>query len=116
MKADIARYFSTVLGHPCAFVGLTGVSNINQYVRMLEELKRFGINTIKVAFDMDLHVNENVRKARDRVIQVGCENGFEVRGSRPACVPAAAGVDRVFCSCVPPFSLACSVSKVLVHR
>ena len=38
------------------------------------------------------------------------------RGSRPACVPAAAGVDRVFCSCVPPFSLACSVSKVLVHR
>ena len=23
---------------------------------------------------------------------------------------------RVFCSCVPPFSLACSVSKVLVHR
>ena len=78
MKADIARYFSTVLGHPCAFVGLTGVSNINQYVRMLEELKRFGINTIKVAFDMDLHVNENVRKARDRVIQVGCENGFEV--------------------------------------
>lgn len=45
---------------------------------MLEELKRFGINTIKVAFDMDLHVNENVRKARDRVIQVGCENGFEV--------------------------------------
>lgn len=78
MKADIARYFSTVLGHPCAFVGLTGVSNINQHVRMLEELKRFGINTIKVAFDMDLHVNENVRKARDRVIQVGCENGFEV--------------------------------------
>ena len=38
------------------------------------------------------------------------------RGSRPACVPAAAGVDRVFCSCGPPFSLACSVSKVLVHR
>ena len=38
------------------------------------------------------------------------------RGSRPACVPPAAGVDRVFCSCVPPFSLACSVSKVLVHR
>ena len=24
------------------------------------------------------NVNENVRKARDRVIQVGCENGFEV--------------------------------------
>ena len=38
------------------------------------------------------------------------------RGSRPAGVPAAADVDRIVCSCVPPFSLACSVSKVLVHR
>ncbi len=78
MKADIARYFSVVLGHPCAFVGLTGVSNINQYIRALNELKSLGIKTVKVAFDMDLNVNENVRKARERVIQVGSEEGFEM--------------------------------------
>ena len=78
MKADIARYFSVVLGHPCAFVGLTGVSNINQYIRALNELKSLGIRTVKVAFDMDLNVNENVRKARERVIQVGSEEGFEM--------------------------------------
>lgn len=78
MKADIARYLSVALGHPCAFVGLTGVGNINQYIRALSELKAFGISTIKVAFDMDLNVNENVRKARERVIQVGSEAGFEM--------------------------------------
>lgn len=78
MKADIAHYFSTVLGHPCAFVGITGVSNIGQYRRALRELRAMGVTSIKVAFDMDMNVNENVRKARERVIEEGSAEGFEI--------------------------------------
>ena len=78
MKSDIAHFLSCELGHPIAFVGLTGVGNINQFLRSLEELRAMGIQTIKVAFDMDAQVNENVQKARERVLSVGCKSGFEM--------------------------------------
>ena len=54
------------------------MSNFNQFRRALEELRALGIETIQVAFDMDMAVNDNVRKAREKVLQVGCEEGFEM--------------------------------------
>ena len=78
MKADIACCLSRELGFPRAFVGLTGVGNINQFTRALEELKLLNIKKIKVAFDMDANVNENVRAARARVLETGCDAGFEM--------------------------------------
>ena len=78
MKADVAHYLSRELGFPRAFVGLTGVGNINQFNRALEELKSMNIKKIKVAFDMDAAVNENVRAAKARVLETGCDAGFEM--------------------------------------
>ena len=78
MKSDIAHYLSRELGCPRAFVGLTGVGNINQFLRALQELQELGIWKIKVAFDMDAISNENVRAARNRVLETGCDAGFEM--------------------------------------
>lgn len=78
MKADIAQWLSNELGSSRQFVGLTGVGNINQYRRMLNELSLMSIKRIVVAFDMDAITNENVRRARERVIQEGADAGFEM--------------------------------------
>lgn len=78
MKSDIAHHISRELGAPRAFVGLTGVGNINQYRRALEELKTLGIHRIMVAFDMDYTVNDNVRAAKERVIETGLDAGFSI--------------------------------------
>lgn len=78
MKSDIAQWLSNELGQPRQFVGLTGVGNINQYRRMLRELENVGTKRIVVAFDMDACTNENVRKARERVLQEGYDAGFEM--------------------------------------
>ena len=53
MKSDIAYCLSCELGCPRAFVGLTGVGNINQFQRALTELHELGIYRIKVAFDIN---------------------------------------------------------------
>lgn len=78
MKADIAQYLSNALGQPRCFIGLTGVGNINQFRRLLKELATVHINRIIVAFDMDALINENVRNARQRVLQEGSDAGFEM--------------------------------------
>lgn len=78
MKADIAQHLSNVLGQPRCYVGLTGVGNINQFRRLLKELSSANINRIVVAFDMDALINENVRKARERVLREGSDAGFEM--------------------------------------
>ena len=78
MKADIAQYLSNALGQPRCFIGLTGVGNINQLRRLLKELATVHINRIIVAFDMDALINENVRNARQRVLQEGSDAGFEM--------------------------------------
>lgn len=78
MKADIAHCLSVELGYPCAFVGLTGVGNFNQFLRVLDELRQCGITRIKVAFDMDAFTNENVMAARERVLKTGTESGFDM--------------------------------------
>ena len=44
----------------------------------LQELQELGIWKIKVAFDMDAIVNENVRAARNRVLETGCDAGFDM--------------------------------------
>lgn len=79
MKADIAQHLSNALGQPRCFVGLTGVGNINQFRRLLKELATVHINRIIVAFDMDALINENVRNARQRVLQEGSNAGFEMK-------------------------------------
>ncbi len=96
MKADIAYCLSVELGHPHAFVGLTGVANTNQYLRALEELKRFGVKKIKVAFDMDAFTNENVMQARERVLNKGYEAGFEMTPLRWN--PSIKGIDDLMLS------------------
>lgn len=78
MKADVAHRLSCELGKPRHFVGLTGVGNINQFRRLLDELDAVNLKRIVVAFDMDALVNENVRKARERVLQEGADAGFEM--------------------------------------
>lgn len=78
MKSDIAHSISVELGQPHAFVGLTGVSNSNQYLRALKELRKRGVMHIYVAFDMDDLINKNVRASRENVIRVGYESGFEM--------------------------------------
>jgi len=78
MKSDIAFHLSRELGYPRGFVGLTGVGNTNQFRRALRELEDLGIKKIMVAFDMDSLTNDNVRAARERVIEIGCEAGFEM--------------------------------------
>jgi hypothetical protein len=96
MKADIAYCLSVELGCPRAFVGLTGVANANQYLRALEELKRFGVKKIKVAFDMDAFTNENVMQARERVLNKGYEAGFEMTPLRWN--PSIKGIDDLMLS------------------
>lgn len=96
MKADIAHCISKELGHPCAFVGITGVGNINQYLRALNELRQRGIMKIKVAFDMDAFSNPNVSTARNRVIRTGCEAGFEMTPLRWN--PSYKGIDDLLFS------------------
>lgn len=78
MKSDIAYCLSKEIGKPAAFVGLTGVSNFNQFQRALEELKMRGIMRISLAFDMDDLTNENVRAAKERVMTMGVNEGFEM--------------------------------------
>ncbi len=78
LKADVAHCLSAEAGQRCAFVGLTGVGSTNQYLRALEELRRFGIERIKVAFDMDMYTNGLVMEARERVLRTGLEAGFEM--------------------------------------
>ncbi len=96
MKADIAHCLSVELGHPCAFVGLTGVGNYNQYVRALEELRECGVTRIKVAFDMDAFTNENVMAARERVLKTGTEAGFDMAPLRWN--PCYKGIDDLLLS------------------
>ena len=91
MKADIAHCLSAELGKSCAFVGLTGVGNINQYQRALTELKQYGVRRIKVAFDMDDLTNENVRAARERVLETGAAAGFDMTPLRWS--PGCKGID-----------------------
>lgn len=50
----------------------------SQYERALEELDSIGVKRINVMVDSDYQVKEEVRKARDRYIEMGAAAGFEV--------------------------------------
>lgn len=50
----------------------------SQYERALEELDSIGVKRINVMVDSDYQVKEEVRKARDRYIEVGAAAGFEM--------------------------------------
>ena len=60
MKSDLAYSFAQGSPYECGFVGLTGVKRIN------------------VMVDSDYQVKEEVRKARDRYIEMGAAAGFEM--------------------------------------
>lgn len=62
----------------CGFVGLTGIPSYSQYERVLEELDSIGVKRINVMVDSDYQVKEEVRKARDRYIEMGAAAGFEM--------------------------------------
>lgn len=78
MKADVARSLSVQLGRPLALVGLTGVANFGQFRRAIGELQQMQIHKVYLAFDMDAAVNENVRRARDKVMEMGAAAGLEM--------------------------------------
>lgn len=48
------------------------------YERALEELDSIGVKRINVMVDSDYQVKEEVRKARDRYIEMGAAAGFEM--------------------------------------
>lgn len=50
----------------------------SQYERALEELDSIGVKRINVMVDSDYQVKEEVRKARDRYIEMGAAAGFEM--------------------------------------
>lgn len=78
MKADIAYNFALGTSYECGFVGLTGVPSYSQFERALEELNSIGVVRINIMVDSDYQVKEEVRKARDRYIEMGVAAGFEV--------------------------------------
>lgn len=78
MKADIAYNFALGTSYESGFVGLTGVPSYSQFERALEELNSIGVVRINIMVDSDYQVKEEVRKARDRYIEMGVAAGFEV--------------------------------------
>lgn len=56
----------------------TGIPSYSQYERALEELDSIGVKRINVMVDSDYQVKEEVRKARDRYIEMGAAAGFEM--------------------------------------
>lgn len=78
MKADIAYSFALGTSYESGFVGLTGVPSYSQFERALEELNSIGVVRINIMVDSDYQVKEEVRKARDRYVEMGVAAGFEV--------------------------------------
>ena len=74
----IAYNFALGTSYECGFVGLTGVPSYSQFERALEELNSIGVVRINIMVDSDYQVKEEVRKARDRYIEMGVAAGFEV--------------------------------------
>lgn len=78
MKSDIAHCISGYLGQPRGFVGLTGVTKYSHFERALHELQTLGIKRINLAYDMDALENANVREAKERIISMGIDAGFDM--------------------------------------
>lgn len=57
---------------------LWDVLTYSQFERALEELNSIGVVRINIMVDSDYQVKEEVRKARDRYIEMGVAAGFEV--------------------------------------
>ena len=77
MKSDLAYSFAQGSPYECGFVGLTGIPSYSQYERALEELDSIGVKRINVMVDSDYQVKEEVRKARDRYIEMGAAAGLK---------------------------------------
>lgn len=78
MKSDIAHCVSGYLGQPRGFVGLTGVSKYSHFERALQELQTLGIKKINLAYDMDALKNPNVQAAKEHIISMGTNAGFDM--------------------------------------
>ena len=78
LPAYIAYNFALGTSYESGFVGLTGVPSYSQFERALEELNSIGVVRINIMVDSDYQVKEEVRKARDRYIEMGVAAGFEV--------------------------------------
>lgn len=96
MKADIAHCISSELGQPRAFVGITGVRNLDKVKRAMRELDEMGIHRINVVFDMDDLTNKNVQEAKLEVLEAGSEAGFEMTPVRWN--PSYKGIDDLLCA------------------
>lgn len=80
-RRDEGRYclqFALGTSYESGFVGLTGVPSYSQFERALEDLNSIGVVRINIMVDSDYQVKEEVRKARDRYVEMGVAAGFEV--------------------------------------
>lgn len=59
------------------FRGPYSIPSYSQYERALEELDSIGVKRINVMVDSDYQVKEEVRKARDRYIEMGAAAGLK---------------------------------------
>lgn len=91
LKADVAHALS---GLP--FIAMAGVNNPAGFKEALEELKKIGVQTIVMAFDMDLYSNPNVKKGLMKARAIIKEVGLFV--SMLKWDPAYKGVDDYFWS------------------
>lgn len=78
LKADVAYFLGRATRCAYGFVGVTGVSQKNQYLRAFSELRLLGVKRIMVMIDADYREKKEVKKWRDFVVQEGAINGFDM--------------------------------------
>lgn len=78
LKADVAYFLGRATRCAYGFVGVTGVSQKNQYLRAFSELRQLGVKRIMVMIDADYREKKEVKKWRDFVVQEGAINGFDM--------------------------------------
>ncbi len=89
LKADVAN---ALTGRP--FLAIAGVNNPRGLTESLQELKALGLETVVMAFDMDLYSNPNVQKAMKRTVELIEETGLQVKYL--TWNPAYKGIDDFF--------------------
>ena len=65
---------SKVFGY--SVLGIAGVNNQKDIIRIIPKIKRMGYTKIVEAFDADFCTNDNVKKAKDSLKELMIENGF----------------------------------------
>lgn len=79
LKANVASSLMKQLGlskTPAPFIAIMGVNNTAQLEKVCLDLKERGTKEITLCFDMDFLTNQNVKKAKEKVIRIIKESGL----------------------------------------